>query len=95
MEDIDYFFSELKMTYLVTNEEDKIVLQQTLDDLEDELDPDLFFRANRQYIINVNGIQMIQNGVNGKLKILLKKGQLNEVIVSKDKAPLLKKWLDR
>lgn len=95
MEDIDYFFSELKMTYLVTNKNDKIVLQQTLDDLEDELDPDLFFRANRQYIINVNGIQMIQNGINGKLKVLLKKGQLNEVIVSKDKAPLLKKWLDR
>ena len=95
IEDIDYFFSELKISYLIIKANEKIVLQQTLDDLEDELDPDLFFRANRQYIINVNSIHMIQNGINGKLKIFLKKNQSNEVIVSKDKASLLKRWLDR
>lgn len=94
-EDVDYFFSELRITYLITDQNEKIVVQQTLEDLEDELDPDLFFRANRQYIINVNSIHMIQNSYNGKLKILLKKGQSNEVIVSKEKAPLLKRWLDK
>ena len=95
VEDVDYFFSELKVTYLVTNKNDRIVLQQILEDLEDELDPDLFFRANRQYIININSIHMIRNGLNGKLKVLLKNNQSNEVIVSKDKASLLKKWLDK
>ncbi|MFT3994852.1 MAG: LytTR family DNA-binding domain-containing protein [Dysgonomonas sp.] len=95
MEDVDYFFSELKITYLITSQDEKIVVQQTLEDLEDELDPDIFFRANRKYIININSIRMIENSYNGKLKVLLKKAQSNEVIVSKEKAPLLKRWLDR
>lgn len=95
VDDICCFFSELKTTSLVTNGDEKIVIQQTLEDLEDELDPNFFFRANRQYIIHVNSIHLIQNDTNGKLKVLLKKGQSNGIIVSKDKAPLLKKWLDR
>lgn len=95
MEDVDHFFSENKITYLVTSQNEKIAIQQTLEDLEDELDPDLFFRANRQHIINVNSIHMIRNSYNGKLKVILKKAIKEEVIVSKEKAPLLKKWLDR
>lgn len=95
IEDVDYFFTEHKITYLVTNQSEEIVVQQTLEDLEDELNPDVFFRANRQCIINVNSIQMIENNYNGKLKVLLKKAQSYEVIVSKEKAPLLKKWLDK
>lgn len=95
MEDVDHFFSEHKITYLITSQNEKIAVQQTLEDLEDELDPDLFFRANRQYIINVNSIHMIRNSYNGKLRVILKKTQAEEIIVSKEKSPLLKKWLDR
>lgn len=95
MEDVYFFFSELKITYLITSQNERIVVQQTLDDLEDELDPDLFFRANRQYIININSIQMIENSYNGKLKVLVKQAPSSEVIVSKEKAPFLKRWLDR
>lgn len=95
IDEVDYFFSEYKVTYLVTKQNEKIAIQQTLEDLEDELDSDLFFRANRQYIINADSIRMIQNSYHGKLKLILKKAQTKEVVVSKEKAPLLKKWLDR
>lgn len=94
-DDVEYIFSELKITYLVTTQGERIAIQQTLEDLEDELDPGLFFRVNRQCIVNVNSIHMIQNSYNGKLKVLLKKDQTREIIVSKEKAPLVKKWLDR
>ena len=66
-----------------------------MDELEDELDPDVFFRANRQFIIHVDNVGLIQNDINGKLKVVLKYDHTIEVIVSREKAPLLKKWLDR
>lgn len=71
------------------------MLGQTMDELEDELDPDVFFRANRQFIIHIDSVNRIQNDMNGKLKISLKQDQSVEIIVSREKAPLLKKWLDR
>lgn len=93
--EIAYIFTEQKITYLVTCERKSEMLGQTMDELEDELDPDVFFRANRQFIIHIDSVNRIQNDMNGKLKISLKQDQSVEIIVSREKAPLLKKWLDR
>ncbi|ASB49449.1 LytR/AlgR family response regulator transcription factor [Alkalitalea saponilacus] len=72
------------------------VLDFTLDKLEEELDQDIFFRANRQYIINLNAIERIENYFGGKLIIRLKPEISKEkIVVSRSKAQMLKKWLDR
>lgn len=93
--EIAYIFTEQKITYLVTREKNSEMLGQAMDELEDELDPDVFFRANRQFIIHIDSVGRIQNDMNGKLKISLKQDCSVEIIVSREKAPLLKKWLDR
>ena len=63
--------------------------------MEKQLDPNQFFRANRQHIIHVSSIDSIQNPFNGKLRIKLKRDAEREVLVSKEKVPLFKQWLDK
>lgn len=93
--EIAYIFTEQKITYLVTCDGNSEILAQTMDELEDELNPDEFFRANRQFIIHIDSVSMIKNDINGKQKVVLKYDHAIEIIVSREKAPLLKKWLDK
>lgn len=95
VEDIDFVYSEFKITHLSLSNGTVEIVPQSLEDLEEELDPDVFFRANRQVIISVNCIKNIQNDFNGKLRILLKRTADLEVLVSREKAPVFKAWLDR
>lgn len=92
---IEYIFTEQKVTYLVTNYGSVDILSLTMDELEDELDPSEFFRVNRQYIIHINSVSKVLNGDNGKLKVILRHNCPVEIFVSREKAPLFKKWLDK
>lgn len=94
VDEIDFIFSELKITHLVLKNKAVIIIGQTLEELEEELDPAVFFRANRQHIISIDSIDNIQNYHNGKLKVGLVKDPQREVIVSREKAPVLKSWLN-
>lgn len=95
VDDIDYIYSEFKITNLINREGAKYVLQQPLDDIEEQLDPEYFFRANRQFIVRIDSIYAIQNLSGGKLKVILKTARDIDIIVSREKASVLKKWLDR
>jgi len=68
-------------------------INQKLEEVEKELDPELFFRANRQYIIQKNAIKNLQIHFYGKLVVNLKSSPHEQIIVSREKAPLLKKWM--
>lgn len=92
--DIAYFYSELKITRAKLQNGAEETIPNTLEELEQQLNPKLFFRANRQFIIHIDSIQYVNNYFNGKLKIVLIKDSKIEIIVSRDKAALLKKWLD-
>jgi two-component system response regulator LytT len=93
--DILFIYFEHKLTRLILNNNKEEFLSYTLDELEEELDPEYFFRANRQYIVHINSIEQILNNFNGKLKIVLKNHADKEVIISKEKAHRFKEWLDR
>lgn len=92
-DDIQYFSSESRITKATLTDNSEVILPQTLDELEKQLDPKLFFRANRQYIVHINSIGRIFNYFNSKLKIVLKRDSNVEIIVSREKAPQLKTWL--
>ncbi|GAB3758245.1 LytR/AlgR family response regulator transcription factor [Spirosoma pomorum] len=94
-QDVVYFFSETKITFADLKSGDKTMVPYTLEELEEELDPRYFFRANRQYIIHVDSIHSIHNYFNGKLKVLVGKKDAVEIIISKEKAPLFKQWLNQ
>lgn len=69
--------------------------QYTLNDLEQMLAPDEFFRINRQYIANIGSFEKIRNFFNSKLTVRLKGCDDDNIVVSKDKSAQLKEWLAR
>jgi len=92
--EIEYLYSEQKMTRARLSNGHDEVLSQTLEELEQQLDPKLFFRINRQFILHIDAIKHIHHYFNGKLKVELKKYPELEIIASRDKALLIKNWMD-
>jgi len=93
--DIKLVYSESKITHLVLTGGAIQLANQTLEELEQQLDPAVFFRANRQFIININSIESIHNHFNGKLKVVIRNNAQHEVLISKEKSSSFKQWLDR
>ncbi|KAF2338422.1 LytR/AlgR family response regulator transcription factor [Flavobacterium tistrianum] len=93
--DIDFIYSEFKNTNLFLKSGVIISIPQTMEELEQELDPNVFFRANRQFFIRAESIKSIANYFNAKLKIQLKLDPEREVIISREKTPFFKQWMDR
>ncbi len=92
--DVEFFHSEMKITRAkLLNGTEEVVLQ-TMEELEAQLDPKLFFRANRQFIIHIDSVESVYNYFNSKLKIVLKKSPNIEIIISREKAGILKSWID-
>lgn len=88
-----YFYSEQKITKARLTDNTDEIIPHTMDELEQQLDPKLFFRANRQFIICINAVEHVYNYFNNKLKVAMKKNNDVEIIISRDKAPLLKNWM--
>lgn len=92
--EIKYFYLEHKITRAKLHNGTEEVIPLNMDELESQLDPKLFFRANRQYIIHIDAIDQIYNHFNSKLVVLIKNVPGLEILVSREKATLLKSWID-
>jgi DNA-binding LytR/AlgR family response regulator len=89
-------FMRENLNYLFTYTGDKFIIDfTTLDEVEELLDPQKFYRANRQYIVHIDAIQNVKPHENAKLRVTLKAPLKFEVDISREKAPAFKKWLDR
>ena len=95
IEEIAYFISENRITTSVTFDNQKQTIDFTLESLEEQLDPENFFRANRQLILNIRALRKIENYFDGKLKIRLNPPFDGELIVSRLKAISFKDWAGR
>lgn len=92
-DDIEYFQTKNGVVYLATSEK-KYLLDFTLDDLMKQLDPDKFYRANRQFVVGYNAIKAIHRYHKGKLLVELQIPTDEQIIVSSEKATDFKQWLD-
>lgn len=95
VEDIAYFGSAFKTTFLVTHKGEKHYISQTLEELEKEINPLLFFRITRQYLVCNAAVGKIHIFFNGKLKVELRPPAEEEVVLSRDKSIAFKEWLDK
>jgi DNA-binding LytR/AlgR family response regulator len=95
VENILYFYSQEKTTFCFSSENRNLILDFTLDQLEELLDPKCFFRINRKYIVSSKSIQDIISFTNSRLKLVLKGSQDNEVIVARERVQEFKDWLDQ
>ena len=93
--DIAYFSSMDRTTQIVTSNGRQYPIRQNLDELESLLDPMQFYRANRQFIIRIEAIAKIQPWFKGRLKLQLSPPQGVDLVVSSEKTPAFKRWLDR
>ena len=94
--DIACFAKEALNYVYLFNGERYMLDFSTLDDVEEVLNPDQFYRANRQYIINIDAIQTVKPMENSKLTIRLKEPNHKfEIDMSREKAPVFKKWVDQ
>ena len=95
VEDVAYFHFENRVTTAVTFTGQNHIVNFTIEKLEEELDPQLFFRANRSFILNAESIHSIENHFGGKLIVKLTQPLTEKIAVSRLKAGAIKEWLDR
>ena len=93
-QDIAYFYTADKITFMMTREGRKYPVDYTLENLEEMIDSSRFFRINRQYIIHIDAIQQMHAHSKARVRIDLAPPAHEEVIVSTEKSPLFKKWLE-
>jgi two-component system, LytTR family, response regulator len=94
IEDIECFYSENKGTYLHTSEGRNYLLDTTLDNLENELEPQTFFRINRKFFVNINAIKDMVSYTNSRLQIKLNSYNEQDVIVARERVKDFKTWLE-
>jgi len=93
IDDIECFYSENKGTYLFTSEGRNYLLDTTLEQLEDELEPHTFFRISRKFYVNINAIKDMVSYTNSRLQIKLNTFKEQEVIVARERVKDFKNWL--
>jgi hypothetical protein len=95
-ENIACFYSENKIVYTVKNDGTTIITDFTLNELEEKINDQLFFRANRQIIIHKNAVDQIKKIENGKLhiqlKTLIKNDTIAEINISRYKRKAFMNW---
>ncbi|MGI9546284.1 MAG: LytR/AlgR family response regulator transcription factor [Flavobacteriaceae bacterium] len=93
-DEIECFYSENKGTYAFTQEGRNYLLDATLENLENELEPEIFFRVSRKFYVNINHIKDIISYTNSRLKITLNRYNEQEIIVSRERVRDFKLWLE-
>ncbi|WP_224489472.1 LytR/AlgR family response regulator transcription factor [Robertkochia flava] len=91
--DIECIYSENKGTYAHTEDGRNYLLDQSLDQLEEELDPEKFFRVSRKFFIHIEAVSDIVSYTNSRLQVKLKGFRESEVIVSRERVKDFKDWL--
>lgn len=95
VKNILYFYSQDKATFCHTHENRNHILDFTLEQLEDLIDPLVYFRVNRKYFVRAEAIQDIISYSNSRLKLKLKNSLDTDVIVARERVQEFKQWLDR
>lgn len=94
-EEIAYFYASQKLVCLVDSKSQKFILDQSLSDLEKQLDPSQFYRVNRKYLINLNAIRRIKTYPKSKLQLEIQPAPSEDIIISQENAAAFKAWMEQ
>lgn len=92
--DIECFYSENKGTYAHTIDGRNYLLDVSLEQLEPDLEPKVFFRVSRKFYVNVNAIKDMISYTNSRLQIKLNTFSEHEIMVSRERVKDFKDWLE-
>jgi DNA-binding LytR/AlgR family response regulator len=93
--DILFFYSQDKTTFAQTNDGRKHILDYSMEQVDEMMDPTRFFRINRKYLVASNAIQDMITYTNSRLRLVLKTSDDQDVIVARERVQEFKDWLDR
>jgi two-component system response regulator LytT len=93
--EIAYFFSDGRLNFFKTTDNRKFVVDYTMDELEDMLDPQEFFRISRSFYVSVGSIDKIDDYFGNRLILQLKPSVDKEALVSREKVTDFKKWMGK
>jgi len=93
--DIAYFYSEERLNFFKTLDNKKYVVDYTMDELEEMLNPEDFFRISRSYYVSMPSIDQIHDYFGNRLLLRLKPAAEKEVIVSRERVTDFKKWMGK
>jgi two-component system response regulator LytT len=91
--EVAFFFTEKSVNYLFTQDKKKYIIDYTLDEVEQSLDPSKFYRANRQTIVSSAAVVALHPWFNGKLKLELHPDHNEHVLISREKAGEFRQWM--
>ena len=91
--EIAYFTIDTGIVKTISFDEKEYNISEKLEDIETQINPDEFFRVNRQFIVHRKAIKNLQLYFNGKLILNIEPKPTEQIVVSKAKAPQLKKWM--
>lgn len=94
IDSIECFYSENKGTYIHTTDNRDYLIDMTLEQLENELEPKTFFRISRKFFININAIKDMVSYTNSRLQIKLTTYKDQDVIVARERVRDFKDWLE-
>lgn len=95
VQQIRFFAAEEKVVFLYDRDQNRHIIDYSLNDLLSQLDPHLFFRLNRRYITHFDAIEDVRPHLNGRLWVKLSGCQDQRILISREKVKDFKAWLDR
>ena len=93
--EIPYFYSDGRLNFFKTNDNRKFVVDYTMDELEEMLDPKVYFRISRSFYVSVNSIEKIDDYFGNRLILGLKPAVEKEALVSREKVTEFKTWMGK
>ncbi len=92
-DDIAYFYATHKLVCMVDNKAQKFILDQSLAEIEKQLDPSQFYRVNRKYLVNLSAIKKIKTYPKSKLQLEVEPAVAEEIIISQENVSAFKEWM--
>jgi len=92
-DDIRYFFAAHKIVCIVDDRGQKFITDQSLNDIEKQIDPSHFYRVNRKYLVHINAIKKIRTYPKSKLQLELEPINNDEIIISQENVAAFKEWM--
>ena len=88
-----YCYADGKLCFAVDFNNNKYLLETNLSELEEQLQPNKFYRINRSLLVNIDAVKKVHTWLGGRLKLELSLSSTAETIVSRDRVNGFKDWL--
>ena len=95
VDDVAYFYSDGRLNFFKSKDNKKFVVDYTMDELEEMLDPEKYFRISRSFYVSIDSVDQIHDYFGNRLILYLKPTVDKEALVSREKVTEFKKWMGK